>query len=100
MHRCVCVCAHAEDVLYSSFCVSILQMASAKSPAGDDAGFPWQPVMVAGTVSESELALIHCHFTEMLKTHTHTHSETVYGSHRWRFIYLLLELCVEEEGAG
>lgn len=69
---CVCVCAHAEDVLYSSFCVSILQMASAKSPAGDDAGFPWQPVMVAGTVSESELALIHCHFTEMLKTHTHT----------------------------
>lgn len=50
--------------------------------------------MVAGTVSESELALIHCHFTEMLKTHTH--SETVYGSHRRRFIYLLLELCVEE----
>lgn len=66
MHRCV----HAEDVLYSSFCVSILQMASTKSPAGDDAGFPWQPVMVAGTVSESELALIHCHFTELLKTHT------------------------------
>lgn len=64
------VCVRAEDVLYSSFCVSILQMASAKSPAGDDAGFPWQPVMVAGTVSESELALIHCHFTEMLKTHT------------------------------
>lgn len=66
------MCVHAEDVLYSSFCVSILQIASAKSPAGDDAGFPWQPEMVAGTVSESELALIHCHFTEMLKTHTHT----------------------------
>lgn len=48
MHRCV----RAEDVLYSSFCVSILQMASTKSPAGDDAGFPWQPVMVAGTERE------------------------------------------------